>query len=89
MNLLVDAGGQCRIIGIARANDNAAMIWVQPMQANEIGCHIITASNDILNKLQLLGKDHSEYSLETVEMFHNDATAAGYTIPYQRRAVAS
>ena len=57
--------------------------------ADDIGCHIITATNEILNKLHLLGKDHSEYSLETVEMFYNDATAAGYTIPYQRRAVAS
>ena len=73
----------------------AELLWASPrellniVQANEIGCHIITATNDILSKLCLLGKDHSEYSLETVEMFHRDATAAGYTIPYQRRAVAS
>ncbi len=59
------------------------------VQANEVGCHIITATNDILNKLHLLGKDHGEYSLETVEMFYKDATAAGYTIPYQDRPVAT
>ena len=80
---------------LLQSRPKAELLWASPrellniVQANEIGCHIITATNDILNKLQLLGKDHSEYSLETVEMFHNDATAAGYTIPYHRRAVAS
>ena len=80
---------------LLQSRPKAELLWASPrellniVQANEIGCHIITATNDILNKLQLLGKDHNEYSLETVEMFHNDATAAGYTIPYQSRAVAS
>ena len=49
-------------------------------KADEIGCHIITATNDILKKLSLVGKDLQEYSLETVQMFYNDATAAGYTV---------
>ena len=80
---------------LLQSRPKAELLWASPrellniVQANEIGCHIITATNDILNKLQLLGKDHSEYSLETVEMFYNDATAAGYTIPNHRRAVAS
>ena len=80
---------------VLQGKPKAELLWASPrellniVQANEIGCHIITATNDLLNKLQLLGKDHSEYSLETVEMFHDDAKAAGYTIPYQRRAVAS
>jgi transaldolase len=80
---------------LLQSRPKAELLWASPrellniVQANEIGCHIITATNDILNKLQLLGKDHSEYSLETVEMFHDDAKAAGYAIPYQRRAVAS
>jgi len=56
------------------------------VQANEIGCHIITVTNDILNKLSLLGKDQEQYSLETVEMFYKDALAAGYIIPDTRRA---
>jgi transaldolase len=80
---------------LLQSRPRAELLWASPrellniVQADEIGCHIITATNDILSKLHLLGKDHSEYSLETVEMFHRDATAAGYTIPYQRRAVAS
>ena len=82
-------------VELVRMYPNIELIWASPrellniFQADGIGCHIITATNEILNKLHLLGKDHSEYSLETVEMFYNDATAAGYRIPYQRRAVAS
>ena len=73
---------------LLQGRPKAELLWASPrellniVQANEIGCHIITATNDILNKLHLLGKDHSDYSLETVEMFHKDATAAGYSIPY-------
>lgn len=49
-------------------------------QANEIGCHIITATNDILKKLSLGGGNLEEYSLETVKIFYNDAVSAGYSI---------
>lgn len=62
------------------------LIWASPrelynvIQANEIGCHVITATNDIMKKLSLLGKDLSEYSLETVKMFYNDALAAGFSL---------
>jgi transaldolase len=62
------------------------LIWASPrellnvFQADLIGCHIITATNDILKKLALVGKDLEEYSLETVEMFYKDAKAAGYDI---------
>ncbi len=62
------------------------LIWASPrellniFQANALGCHIITATNDLLNKISLVGKDLSEYSLETVKMFHADATASGFTI---------
>src|SRR5262249_49880714 len=72
---------------IMQAKPKAELIWASPrellniIQADEIGCHIITATNDILNKLPLLGKDHADYSLDTVEMFYRDASAAGYTIP--------
>ena len=74
------------ILQVLASNKNAEVIWASPrellnvFQANEIGCHIITATNDILTKLKLLGKDLTEYSLETVEMFHNDAVSAGYSI---------
>lgn len=65
---------------------NAEMIWASPREllnvfhADQTGCHIITATSDILNKLQLIGKDLAEYSLETVKMFRNDAVKAGYTL---------
>lgn len=65
---------------------NAELIWASPrellnvIQADEIGCHIITVTNDILKKLQLVGRDLDDYSLETVRMFYDDAVAAGLTL---------
>jgi transaldolase len=50
------------------------------MQAAQVGCHIITATSDVLGKLKLIGKDLTEFSLDTVKMFRNDAIAAGYSI---------
>lgn len=64
----------------------AELIWASPrellniFQADEIGCHIITVTHDILGKLNLVGKSLDDYSLETVKMFHGDAVAAGFTI---------
>jgi len=49
-------------------------------QADDIGCHVITVTNDILKKLSLIGKDMDDYSLETVKMFHDDGQAAKYTL---------
>jgi transaldolase len=68
------------------SNKRAELIWASPrellnvFQADEIGCHIITATNDILKKLELVGMDLKEYSLDTVKMFYKDASAAGYEI---------
>ena len=65
---------------------NTELIWASPrellniFQADEIGCHIITVTNDILKKLDGVGKDLDQFSLETVEMFRNDAVKAGYRI---------
>lgn len=62
------------------------IIWASPrellnvFQANEIDCHVITATNDILKKLELVGHDLKQYSLETVQMFRNDAIAAGFQL---------
>ncbi|GMU34716.1 MAG: transaldolase [Planctomycetia bacterium] len=73
-------------VEIMRASPNAELIWASPrellnvMQAEEIGCHIITATNDILKKLELIGKDLTEFSLDTVRMFHDDATKAGFAL---------
>jgi transaldolase len=73
-------------VQILRARPKAELIWASPrellniFQADAVGCHIITATNDILKKLDLVGKDLDRYSLETVEMFYKDASAAGYSI---------
>ncbi|MFL5044445.1 MAG: transaldolase [Xanthobacteraceae bacterium] len=73
-------------VSILKARPEAELIWASPrellniFQADEIGCHIITVTNDILNKLSLVDKDLEAYSLETVEMFRRDALAAGFTI---------
>lgn len=67
-------------------NINSELIWASPrellnvFQANEIGCHIITATNDILNKIPLIGYELDDYSLDTVKMFHSDAAAAGFKV---------
>ena len=64
----------------------AELIWASPREllnifhANQIGCHVITVTNDILKKLSLVGYDLDEYSLDTVKMFYNDAVAAGYSL---------
>jgi transaldolase len=64
----------------------AELIWASPrellnvFQADEIGCHIITATNDILKKLDLIGRDLADYSLDTVKMFFNDAAQAGFKL---------
>ena len=69
-----------------KAAPQAELIWASPreilnvVQANDVGCHIITVTHDMLVKLSLLGKDLDQYSLETVQMFHRDATAAGFTL---------
>jgi len=64
----------------------AELIWASPREllnifhADQIGCHIITVTNDILKKLELVGKDLGEYSLDTVKMFHSDAVAANFRL---------
>ncbi len=65
---------------------NLELIWASPrellnvFQADDVGCHIITVTNDLLKKLSLVGKDLNDFSLETVHMFYNDASLAGYTL---------
>jgi transaldolase len=50
------------------------------VQADRVGCHIITMTHDLLKKLDCLGKNLEQYSLETVRMFHGDAMAAGFSL---------
>jgi len=74
------------IVNYLKPYPKVELIWASPrellnvIQADEIGCHIITVTNDIIKKLSLYGKDLEEYSLETVKMFYNDATAAGFKL---------
>jgi transaldolase len=73
-------------VTMLREAPNTQLIWASPrellnvFQANAIGCHVITVTNDILNKLPIVGKDLSRYSLETVKMFYEDGRAAGYVL---------
>lgn len=78
-------------LGLLRGLPLAEVIWASPrellnvFQADAVGCHVITATSDVLNKLSLVGKDLATYSLETVEMFRRDALAAGFDIPVSAR----
>ena len=73
-------------IQIMAAAPRAECIWASPrevlnlVQADSVGCHIITMTPDLLKKLDGLGKDLSQFSLETVQMFFRDAAAAGYKL---------
>ena len=73
-------------VGALRSHPRAELIWASPrellniFQADLVGCHIITATGDVLAKLHLVGKDLDAYSLETATIFHKDAVAAGYVI---------
>jgi len=73
-------------VEITKLKPKAEVIWASPREllnifhADQIGCQIITVTNDILKKLDLVGYDLEDYSLDTVKMFYNDATAAGFKI---------
>lgn len=73
-------------VDLCGTSGNLELIWASPrellnvFQADAIGCHVITATKDILVKLHLVGKNLSDYSLETVKMFHTDAVKAGFSL---------
>jgi transaldolase len=75
-----------RSVDIMAAAPRAELIWASPrevlnlVQADRVGCHIITMTHDLLTKVKSLGKDLDQFSLETVQMFHRDAAAAGFTL---------
>jgi transaldolase len=75
-----------RAVDIMVQAPRSELIWASPrevlnvVQADQVGCHIITVTNDLLKKLDLLGKDLLQFSLETVQMFRRDALAAGFTV---------
>ena len=73
-------------VEILEQSGNLELIWASPrevlnvFQADAIGCDVITATRDILDKLHIIGKPLEEYSLETVKMFRDDAVKAGFCI---------
>lgn len=75
-----------RSVSIMSEAPRAELIWASPreilnlIQADSVGCHIITFTHDLLKKLDCLGKNLDQYSLETVRMFQSDAAAAGFTL---------
>jgi transaldolase len=79
--LMKEALAICRAAGAG-----IELLWASPrellniIQAAEVGCDIITVTPDLLKKLELVGKELAEFSLETVQMFHRDAEAAGFKL---------
>ncbi len=73
-------------VKILSAMPSLELIWASPrellnvFQADDIGCHVITVTNDVLKKLALVGKDLTDFSLETVKMFYDDGKKAGFTL---------
>jgi len=73
-------------VDILKAAPASELIWASPrellniFQADDIGCHVITVTNDILKKLSLVGYDLEQYSLDTVKMFYKDAVDAGFKL---------
>ena len=73
-------------VEMIRIHPGMELIWASPrellniFQADAIGCHIITATSDILKKLSLVGKDLTEYSLDTVKMFYEDARKSQFSV---------
>ena len=75
-----------RAVEIMSQHDKQELIWASPREllnifhADEVNCHVITVTHDILKKLPIIGKDLDDYSLDTVKMFYDDAKKAGFNI---------
>jgi transaldolase len=73
-------------VDIMVAAPRSELIWASPrevlnvVQADQLGVHIITMTHDLFAKLDNLGKDLAQFSLETVQMFRRDALSAGFTL---------
>jgi transaldolase len=72
---------------VLKIRPKAKLLWASPrellnlVQADQMGCHVVTVTPDILKKLPMLGKDLAQLSLETVQMFYDDAQKAGFFLP--------
>ena len=73
-------------VEILKAEPKAELIWASPrellniFQADDVGCHIITVTNDVLKKLSLVGRDLTQFSLDTVKMYYDDGRKAGFSL---------
>ena len=73
-------------VALIERHPDQELIWASPrevlniIQADQVGCHVITVTHDLLRKLDLLDHDLDAFSLETVRMFHGDASSAGYSL---------
>lgn len=73
-------------VKITSLNSKAEVIWASPREllnifhADLVGCQVITVTNDILKKLELIDYNLNDYSLDTVKMFYSDAQLAGFTL---------
>ncbi len=73
-------------VEILKPNPQAELLWASPreiiniFQADAVGCPVITVTDDILKKLPLIGSDLADFSLDTVRMFVDDASGAGYSL---------
>jgi transaldolase len=73
-------------VGLLSSHPQIELLWASPrellniFQADDVGCHIITATEGVLSKLEIVGRDLLAYSLETVQMFHTDAVRSGYKL---------
>ncbi len=76
----------CQALEVLQDCPTAELLWASPreilnvIQADQIGCHIVTATHDVLAKIPSLGKDLDEFSLDTVKMFRSDAIKAGFSL---------
>ena len=77
-------------VEMAQHKNMIEILWASPreilniFQADQVGCHIITVSHDILSKLKILNKNLNDFSLVTVSMFYEDAKSAGYEIKIKK-----
>jgi transaldolase len=75
-----------KALGLLKVNSKAELVWASSreilniFQADAIGCQVITVTQDILNRLSLIGYDLTQYSLDTVKMFCDDAQSAGFSL---------
>lgn len=73
-------------VEICSSKNLIEVLWASPreafniIQAERVGCHIITVTDDLIKASQTFGKDLDEFSLETVKMFYDDALSSGFKI---------